>query len=125
VATDRLESDFIPTHARAHRVWLARNDAGPLHVVVASGREALAAADDRLAECGGARIGGSSNCNVVVVGRAGDGVAASEYDKRGCARIEAEVEELDAAHGIVMLDDERIIEFDSLTFIHSERTGEA
>ena len=110
----------------AHRVWLARDEDGPgLHVVVANGREALAAADDRLAECssGGATSGGGG-CNVLVVGK-GDGALASGYDKRGCARIEAEVEELDAAHGIVMLDDERIIEFDSLTFIHSERTGEA
>lgn len=61
---------------------------------------------------------------LVVVGR-GDGVLGSDYDKRGCARIEAEVEELDASQGIVMLDDERVIEFDSLTFIHSERTTES
>lgn len=91
-----------------------------------SGREALAAADDRLAECssGGGTSGGGGCNSVLVVGK-GDWALASEYDKRGCARIEAEVEELDAAHGIVMLDDERIIEFDSLTFIHSERKGEA
>lgn len=109
------------------RVWLARDEQGPgLHVVVAHGREALAAAEDRLAECS-SRSGSSSGggCSVLVVGRAGDGVSAAEYDKRGCARIEAEVEELDAAHGIIMLDDERIIVFDSLTFVHSERTGEA
>lgn len=95
-------------HSTIDRVWLARNEHGPgLHVVVASGREALAAADDRLAECSTSTSTGG--CNVLVVGRAGDGVAAAEYDRRGCARIEAEVEELDAAHGIVMLDDERCV----------------
>jgi len=92
-------------------VWLVRNEAAPLHMVVAGGREALAAADDRLADCGGASKGGagSSGCNVLVVGRPRDGVAAAEFDRRGCARIEAEVEALDAAHCIVMLDDGKFL----------------
>ena len=62
---------------------------------------------------------------MLVVGRRSSLLHAapeSEYDRQGCAIIDAEVEELDAAHGIVMLDDERVIEFDSLTIIHSDES---
>ena len=48
-----------------------------------------------------------------------------EYNRCRAAIVEAELEELDAAHGLLMLSDERIIEFDTLTILHHNDTFEA
>lgn len=38
-------------------------------------------------------------------------------------QVESELEELDSVHGIAMLRDERILEFDSLSIFHADSSA--
>ena len=98
-------------------VWLARDQegkGGPLHVVVADGKEAL--------ETAKARQQANKHATVVVVGKR-EGVPVAEFEGRGLAHVDGEVEELDATHAIILLDDARLIEADHIEFIHSSSSS--
>lgn len=96
-------------------MWLTRNPSAPLHVIVGAGPEALQAVRHVSKTEPGS--------NVLVVGSRAELLRAAPeavWDRCGAALVEGALEELDAVHGILMLDDERVIEFTSLTILSPE-----
>jgi hypothetical protein len=100
-------------------VWLAARGAGGegqggLHVIVADGKQALDAVKERQQN-----NKGQQQENIVVIGQTRGEVTLAEFEERGAAVVEGgKVEEVDPVHGIILLDDERLVEMSSIEFVH-------